>query len=63
LAKENKVAELKGFIKLLVEVIRATQKALAPFMPATSDTIREQLGEGKIKKGNPLFPRIDVKKD
>lgn len=62
LAKENKAEELKQFIRLLVEVIRVVAGAIAPFMPQTAESIKEQLGSDKIKKGAPLFPRIDVKK-
>ena len=61
LAKENKTAELKAFIRLLVDVIRAVSVQIYPFMPQTADSINEQLGGDKIKKGNPLFPRIDTK--
>ncbi|TBR17324.1 methionine--tRNA ligase [bacterium] len=60
LAKENKTEELKAFIRLLVEAIRETAKQLYPFMPDTSKSILQQVGTDVIKKGNPLFPRIDV---
>lgn len=63
LAKENKTEELKGFIRLLVEVIREVAKQIHPFMPETAVSIREQLGTDRIKKGNPLFPRIDTSKN
>ena len=59
LAKENRQDELKEFIRLLAEVIRATGQAIAPFMPRTAQSIREQLGKDNVSKGNPLFPRID----
>ncbi|MBU1871180.1 MAG: class I tRNA ligase family protein, partial [Candidatus Omnitrophica bacterium] len=62
LAKENKTGELKSFIALLVDVIRTVTDLISPFMPQTAESIREQLGEGKIKKGMPLFPRIDNSK-
>jgi len=62
LAKENKAEELKRFIRLLVEVIRGTVDELSPFMPATAASIRAQIGQDTIKKGEPLFPRIEVKK-
>lgn len=60
LSKENKVDELKVFISLLVGVIRAVSDAISPFMPQTADSINEQMGSPVIKKGKPLFPRIDV---
>lgn len=61
LAKEGKEKELKAFIRLLVEVIRNVGDAILPFMPHTAISIREQLGGEIIKKGAPLFPRIDTK--
>lgn len=59
LAKENKTAELKAFICLLVDAIREVAVQLEPFMPQTAASIKEQLGKDKIKKGKPLFPRIE----
>jgi methionyl-tRNA synthetase len=60
LAKGRKMDELKYFICVLVEVIKKVQHAIFPFMPSTAESIKEQLGKGDIKKGKPLFPRIDV---
>ena len=62
LAKENRTEELRLFIRLLVEVIRAVARQLAAFMPSTAQSILDQLGAGRISKGSPLFPRIDSKK-
>ncbi|MDD5255310.1 MAG: methionine--tRNA ligase [Candidatus Omnitrophica bacterium] len=62
LSKEGKLTELKDFIAVLVDVIRHTQEALSPFMPSTCASIRQQAGSHVIKKGNPLFPRIDTRK-
>jgi methionyl-tRNA synthetase len=62
LAKENKTEELKSFIRLLADVIREVAKQIYPFMPKTSESIIEQIGGDTIKKGAPLFPRIDNKK-
>jgi methionyl-tRNA synthetase len=59
LAKENKTDELKGFILVLVDVIRNVEQAIAPFMPQTAALIKAQLGEREIKKSGPLFPRIE----
>lgn len=59
LAKENKTEELKSFIRLLVDIIRKVSDELIPFMPQTADSIREQLGKDTVKKGAPLFPRIE----
>jgi methionyl-tRNA synthetase len=58
LAKENKTDELKEFIYVLIEAINSVQQAIAPFMPQTAQSIKEQLGKEKIIKGNPLFPRL-----
>ena len=60
LAKENKVSELKEFIYNLVDVIKKVSGAIAPFMPHTARLIDEQLGKQSIKKGKPLFPRIEI---
>jgi len=59
LFKENKIDELKAFIRLLVEVIRKSCDNISAFMPETAKSIKEQIGGSKIKKGNPLFPRIE----
>lgn len=61
LAKENKDDDLKVFIRLLVEVIRKVSLELSAFMPQTTESIQAQLGQDKINKSNPLFPRIDTK--
>jgi len=61
LSKEGKSEELKAFMRLLVEVLRSVGEAIEPFMPHTSGSIREQIGEEKINKTNPLFPRIEQK--
>jgi len=58
LAKENKTEELKTFIRLLIDVIRAVAGGIVFFMPHTAESILEQIGKEKIKKGKPLFPRI-----
>jgi len=60
LAKENKIEELKSFIRLLVDVIRKVADQIYPFMPQTAESIREQMGQDNIKKGKPLFPRIET---
>jgi methionyl-tRNA synthetase len=62
LAKENMSEDLKGFIRLLVEVLRKVSVELYPFMPKTAGSIHQQLGSDTIKKGSPLFPRIDTVK-
>lgn len=59
LAKEKKGNELKAFIWLLVEVIREVACQIQPFMPQTSEKTIAQIGQEKIKKGKPLFPRIE----
>jgi len=62
LVKEAKGEQLKAFIRLLVEAIRAVGFELTPFMPKTAESILLQLGAQEIKKGDPLFPRIEIKK-
>jgi len=58
LARENRLDELKLFIRILVEAIRVVAVGVSPFMPATAAAIAEQIGQDKVQKGNPLFPRI-----
>lgn len=60
LAKENKTEEMRSFIRLLVDAIREVAEQIYPSMPGTAESIKEQLGGGKIKKGKPLFPRIET---
>ncbi|MDD5562067.1 MAG: methionine--tRNA ligase [Candidatus Omnitrophica bacterium] len=62
LAKENRQEDLKAFIRLLVEAIRKINEEISAFMPGTSESIFQQLGGREIKKGSPLFPRIETKK-
>ncbi|MFA5092869.1 MAG: methionine--tRNA ligase [Candidatus Omnitrophota bacterium] len=62
LAKEGKDEQLKAFICLLVQAIRKIGQEIAPFMPKTAESIILQLGSNQIKKGNPLFPRIEINK-
>ena len=62
LVKEGKDQQLKDFIRLLVEAIRTIGQELSVFMPKTAEAIILQLGGKEIKKGNPLFPRIETKK-
>lgn len=62
LAKEGREEELKAFIRLLVDAIRKINEEIALFMPETAESIFLQLGGKEIKKGNPLFPRIETKK-
>ena len=62
LVKENKIDELKCFIRFLTDVIRAVASELLPFLPQTAASILAQIGKDTIAKGSPLFPRIDTKK-
>lgn len=62
LAKEGKDEQLKAFICLLVQAIRKIGGQIAAFMPKTAESINLQLGGPEIKKGDPLFPRIETKK-
>ncbi len=62
LIKESKSDELKEFINLLVETIGRVADFILPFMPGTAESIKTQLGADRIRKGKPLFPRIDIPK-
>jgi len=59
LARENKIKELGFFIRLLVELILQVADCISPFMPATSDCIIQQFSQATVKKGSPLFPRLE----
>ncbi|HAJ57123.1 MAG TPA: methionine--tRNA ligase [Candidatus Omnitrophica bacterium] len=62
LKKENRDRELENFIALLIEAIRCVAKEITPFMPQTSEKILAQVGLEVVKKGEPLFPRIEKEK-
>ena len=59
LEKENKKEDLNRFIRLLIEVIKNVTSEIAPFMPETAKAIAGQFTEKEVKKGKPLFPRIE----
>jgi methionyl-tRNA synthetase len=61
LAKENRDQDLRAFIRLLVDVIRQASQELSVFMPQTAESILQQIGQDKILKDKPLFPRIEHK--
>ena len=62
LAKEKKDDQLEAFICLLIQAIRKVGQAIAFFMPKTAASIILQLGSQEIKKGQPMFARIEIKK-
>ena len=62
LMKEAKDEQLGAFICLLVQAIRIIGQEIAPFMPKTAEAIILQFNGKEIKKGAPLFPRIEIKK-
>lgn len=59
LLKEKKDEQLKDFIFVLAQVIERVGINLAPFMPQTSEKIKEQFNPQQIRKDKPLFPRIE----
>ena len=59
LVREKKEEELKIFIFWLIEVLKKVAETISPFMPHTAESIIQQLGKDKVKKGKPLFPRIE----
>ncbi|HEX6976919.1 MAG TPA: methionine--tRNA ligase [Patescibacteria group bacterium] len=63
LINSKKVWELKGeelqkVLEFLVNDIRQIAVDLKPFLPDTANKIEKQFKGPKIKKGNPLFPRL-----
>lgn len=65
LAKEKKAEDLAALISGLIEALKMIAISIYPFMPETSEKMKDQLGmkEGseKIKLSGPLFPRIETK--
>jgi len=70
LSKAGETDKLAAVMFNLCEVLRISAVLLAPFMPATSAKIFEQLGIDstadsmsgiKVAKADPLFPRIETK--
>jgi methionyl-tRNA synthetase len=59
LAKENKEKEIKEFLFILIEVIKEVSSQLYPFMPQTSQNIKQQIKKDRVQKASPLFPRLD----
>lgn len=59
LAKENKTEQLANVIHILVEVLKSLAVFVAPFMPETAEKMQQQLQ--LLKKGEPLFPRLELK--
>ncbi len=57
LYKNKESKDLAGFIVLLVEILKKVSFHIGPFMPNTAVKITQQLADGNIKKGKPLFPR------
>ncbi len=63
LAKQGHTQELELVIFSLIQTLHVLAKAIAPFMPVTSENMLTQLGiDGKIAKGSSLFPRIETEK-
>jgi methionyl-tRNA synthetase len=51
--------KLNKILNYLVKEIREIALLLTPFMPETSQKIRQQFSGPKIKSQKPLFPRIN----
>ncbi len=60
LFSDKRLDQLSNYFSLLVKVLKKVSFHINPYMPLTSKSIIEQLGDGYIKKGTPLFPRIEV---
>jgi methionyl-tRNA synthetase len=59
LSKEGKKAEIEAFLAVLAGVLRSCAFELVPFMPRTAETVLAQFSCDEVKKGQPLFPRIE----
>ena len=60
LKKDGKQEEVIDFLSLMIAVLNHTAIAIAPFMPSTSEKIKEQFSGDIIKIGEPLFPRLEL---
>ncbi|MFH1492762.1 MAG: methionine--tRNA ligase [Candidatus Omnitrophota bacterium] len=60
LYKNKDLKDLAKFIVLLVQILKKVSFHIGPFMPNTSVSIIQQLGDSEVKKGEPLFPRIQT---
>ncbi|MBI4846894.1 MAG: methionine--tRNA ligase [Candidatus Omnitrophica bacterium] len=59
LFKEKREDDLRGFIFIIFHCINRIKENLYPFMPQTAQNIGFQIGQERVKKGTPLFPRIE----
>jgi len=59
LSKEGKKAEIEAFLAVLAGVLRSCAFELVPFMPRTAEEVLAQFSCDEVKKGQPLFPRIE----
>ena len=59
LVKAKKEKELLNFLSILVAVLKDSAERIYPFMPATSELMRQQVSGEKVEKGKPLFPRLE----
>jgi methionyl-tRNA synthetase len=76
MAKASETEKLKAVIFNLLEVLRMVAILVAPFMPSTGETMLLELNAADLRelsfgrkiaarqvaKGQPLFPRLEVKK-
>ncbi len=61
LKKAGKTEEVHHFLAVMFKVIRYTAVQISPYMPDTSRKILAQIQGAKVSKGEPLFPRLEVK--
>jgi methionyl-tRNA synthetase len=60
LYSDKQLEELRSLMSVLVAVLKKVGFHISPYMPISAKSINEQLGDGQIKKGSPLFPRIQT---
>ncbi|MFA5247832.1 MAG: methionine--tRNA ligase [Patescibacteria group bacterium] len=58
--KMDSKEEIKKVLEPVAQDILDIAYLLAPFMPTTSEKLIKQFSEKQIKKGESLFPRLDV---
>ena len=57
--KMTDVAEIKACLEPIALLLRQAAYLLQPIMPATAEKLIQQFSQAQIKKGEPLFPRLN----
>lgn len=55
--------EIENVLQIAAQNIVNLAELLQVFLPGTAEKILDQFTQGKIKKGKPLFPRLEMRKN